>query len=270
MAGHEPKTFANSRRYRWAGYALGFAIGGFFDGILLHQVLQWHHLLSGLEGQRFQDLRFQILADGVFHLAMYAVGGVGLWLLWRTRGHFAAPGADRRLVANALIGFGAWHVIDAVASHWLLGLHRIRMDSETPLIWDLAWFLVFGVLFVAWGWRLHRGGGGGGGGGGRLAPGTVSLVAILSGAAALLPPVQDPDAPTIVMFWPGTTPARAMSAVTDIGGTLVWSDASDQLWGIDLPDSVAPSSLYGRGAMLVSGSWLPAGCLDWFIDPKGA
>jgi uncharacterized membrane protein len=27
---------------------LGFAFGGFFDGILLHQVLQWHHLLSGI------------------------------------------------------------------------------------------------------------------------------------------------------------------------------------------------------------------------------
>jgi len=50
---------------------LGFAIGGFFDGILLHQVLQWHHLLSGLQGGRFDDLRFQIMADGLFHLLMY-------------------------------------------------------------------------------------------------------------------------------------------------------------------------------------------------------
>lgn len=31
--------------FRW-GAALGFALGGFFDGILLHQILQWHHLLS--------------------------------------------------------------------------------------------------------------------------------------------------------------------------------------------------------------------------------
>ena len=29
---------AFSRSYRWSGYALGFAIGGFFDGILLHQI----------------------------------------------------------------------------------------------------------------------------------------------------------------------------------------------------------------------------------------
>src|SRR5690606_18965301 len=34
---------------RW-GTVLGFALGGFFDGILLHQILQWHHLLSLVPG----------------------------------------------------------------------------------------------------------------------------------------------------------------------------------------------------------------------------
>ena len=28
-------------RLRWAAALIGFALGGFFDGILLHQVLQW-------------------------------------------------------------------------------------------------------------------------------------------------------------------------------------------------------------------------------------
>src|SRR5690606_37996060 len=62
-----------SAEYRWAGYLLGFAIGGFFDGILLHQILQWHHLLSGLGDGGPGDLRFQILADGLFHLMMYVL-----------------------------------------------------------------------------------------------------------------------------------------------------------------------------------------------------
>lgn len=26
----------------WPGWLLGFALGGFFDGILLHQLLQWN------------------------------------------------------------------------------------------------------------------------------------------------------------------------------------------------------------------------------------
>ncbi|MER9844263.1 DUF2243 domain-containing protein [Mesorhizobium australicum] len=40
------------------------------DGIVLHQILQWDHLLSGLAGPAGSDLRFQIMADGRFHLFM--------------------------------------------------------------------------------------------------------------------------------------------------------------------------------------------------------
>lgn len=28
------------------GLLLGLGLGGFFDGIILHQVLQWHHMLT--------------------------------------------------------------------------------------------------------------------------------------------------------------------------------------------------------------------------------
>jgi uncharacterized membrane protein len=145
-----------TKSFRWAGYLLGFGLGGFFDGILLHQVLQWHHLLSGLEGSVFRDLRVQVLADGLFHAVMYVIAAIGLWLLCRTRGELADAGADRVLLATALLGFGAWHVIDAILSHWILQIHRIRMDATNPLVWDLIWFFAFGVAFLAAGWLLQR------------------------------------------------------------------------------------------------------------------
>jgi uncharacterized membrane protein len=53
-----------------AAGVLGFALGGFFDGILLHQVLQWHHFLSLVPGEALRDIGVQILADGLFHAAM--------------------------------------------------------------------------------------------------------------------------------------------------------------------------------------------------------
>jgi uncharacterized membrane protein len=31
-----------------SGILFGLGLGGFFDGIVLHQVLQWHHMLSML------------------------------------------------------------------------------------------------------------------------------------------------------------------------------------------------------------------------------
>lgn len=143
-------------RLGWAGFALGFALGGFFDGILLHQILQWHHLLSAVEGPAFRDLRVQVLADGAFHAVMYVIAGIGLWLAWRGRRGLGAPGADRMMLAQALIGFGTWHVVDGILSHWILGIHRIRMDVENPLVWDLLWFVVFGIAFVIAGWLVRR------------------------------------------------------------------------------------------------------------------
>lgn len=76
------------RRLDWAGAILGFSLGGFFDGILLHQVLQWHHLFSLVPGETWRDIRNQILMDGWFHVLHYVIALVGLWLLWSARAGF--------------------------------------------------------------------------------------------------------------------------------------------------------------------------------------
>ncbi|NYZ15120.1 DUF2243 domain-containing protein [Azospirillum sp. RWY-5-1] len=253
----------------WAGCLLGFGLGGFFDGILLHQVLQWHHLLSAVETSALQDLRMQVLADGLFHLLMYVLSVGGLWLLWRSRRAFAEPGADRRLLADALIGFGVWHMLDGVLSHWILGIHRIRMGVENPLFWDLLWFVVFGVAFVAAGWWLRRGGGTACGGSRRTAtPATLALAVLIAGPVAALPP---PGVTTVmVLFKPGTTLPDVFDAVAAVDGRTIWQDPSGQLWAIDLGVAGDPMRLYRHGAMLVSNSLLPVGCLAWFTIPRPA
>ncbi|AIB11154.1 membrane protein [Azospirillum argentinense] len=262
---HPPSPARATAGFPWAGYLLGFALGGFFDGILLHQVLQWHHLLSAVESSAVQDIRVQILADGLFHAAMYVVAAVGLWLLWRSRRRFAEPGADRLLFANALIGFGVWHILDGVLSHWILGIHRIRMDSANPLLWDLLWFVVFGVAVAAAGWRLRRGGGGGSGGRAApviLTPVVLTLVVLIAGPVAALPP---PGVTTVmVLFKPDTTALDVFAAVAAVDGRTVWQDPSGQLWAIDLGEAGSPTALYRHGALLVSNTLLPTGCLDWF------
>jgi uncharacterized membrane protein len=40
------------RSLKQAGFLLGFALGGFFDSILLHQILQWHNLLTNVDERR--------------------------------------------------------------------------------------------------------------------------------------------------------------------------------------------------------------------------
>ncbi|MFN7103463.1 MAG: DUF2243 domain-containing protein [Pseudorhizobium sp.] len=259
QADHATGGFSTS--LRWAGYALGFSLGGFFDGILLHQILQWHHLLSGIDEAR-QDIRFLILTDGLFHALMYVIAAVGLWLLWRARTAFAAAGADRLLCANALIGFGVWHMVDSVLSHWILGIHRIRMDVDNPLFWELIWFFGFGVIPALIGLALRRGGDRGQGGGGMMRSHRALVLAVcLAGPLAALPAPADDT--VMVVFRPGVTPAEAVAGLAAAEGRLVWSDASDTVWAVDISGGGDARRFYRYGALLVGNAIVPAGCFNW-------
>lgn len=249
---------APPRRLRWAGFWLGFALGGFFDGILLHQVLQWHHLLSNVQAAALRDLRAQMLADGLFHVLMYFIAAWALVLLWRGREGFARGDAGRVLWGQALIGFGVWHIVDSVVSHWITGIHRIRVDAPNPLFWDLLWFVVFGVLPLVLGWLAYRGRGGGGG---RTAAVTLALAAVVAGPLAAWPP-QD-TGQVLVMFRPGMEGAPAFNALARADARVLWADRSGGLWAVALDDPAAARRLYADGALLVSNSFLAAGCFTW-------
>ena len=244
----------------WAGYALGFGLGGFFDGILLHQILQWHHLLSGIE-EASQDIRVLILTDGLFHALMYLVAAAGLWLLWWSRRSFAASGADRLLVANAVIGFGVWHTLDSVLSHWILGIHRIRMDVENQLFWDLLWFTVFGLVPLALGMLTRRNRRGDVVRGLPKGPTALVLAILIAGPLAALPAPD--DGTVVIVFGPGFTAARGMQGLEASGGRLLWTDASDMVWAVDMSAGEGVERFYNHGAILISNSILPAVCFNW-------
>ena len=241
-----------------AAFLLGFALSGFFDGILLHQILQWHHLLSALGG----DLRFQVVADGWFHVLMYAVAALGLWRLWRARGRLEAAGAAQALVAWGLIGFGAWHLLDAVGSHWLLGIHRIRMDAAAPLLWDLGWAAAFGLAPLAVGLWLRRTGGGGGGPSGARGAGMALALAVLSAGAWSAAPPPGLTFATIA-FAASVPPAAAFAAAASAGEGVAWADEAEGVYVVAGLDARAALGLYRRGALFVGAAGLPKGCLAW-------
>jgi uncharacterized membrane protein len=250
---------------RWPGMLLGFALGGFFDGILLHQVLQWHHLLSAVDAVR--DLRAQVLFDGLFHALMYVIATVALARLWTARTAVAQRGAGRQLCGWALAGFGLWHVVDAVLSHWLLGIHRIRMDSPHPLAWDVLWLLAFGLVPAVVGrWLLGRrdgdADGGAGGAGGRRAAATLAAVAVVAATVAAVPSASDRNE-MLVLFAPGVPGHQAFNALASVDARVLWADGSGGLWAVRMEDPDAASRLYRQGALFVSAAGPSFGCLSW-------
>ncbi len=241
-------------RFNWSGYLIGFALGGFFDGILLHQVLQWHHLLSLVEGAG--DLADQVLYDGLFHALMYAIAAIGLVMLARSRTSLGAENAGRMLLANTLIGFSAWQGVDVGLAHWIMGIHRVRIDSAHPLLWDVGWLFAFGLIPLLMGWRLRSGGGPSVGG--RAAAAGIVLTLSIAGPWAARAPAGSDGA--MVVFRPGMSEAQAWNAVAAADGSVLWR--SRGIWAVRWNGRDRSARLYGEGALLVSSSFL-AGCLAW-------
>ncbi|HEV2610213.1 MAG TPA: DUF2243 domain-containing protein [Noviherbaspirillum sp.] len=268
---HTLPSALERRIFNKAGYLTGFALGGFFDGILLHQVLQWHHLLSAVDRAPFGDLRMQVLADGLFHAAMYVIALIGIWMMIRSRTWLARNGSGRLLIANALIGFGAWHVVDAVLSHWLTGIHRIRMDSPNPLFWDLLWFAVFGILFIIAGIALRRRAGLTEGRGGTIASILAAITAAGAAASALPPSSADLMPTATVLLRPGASPAQLLAALEQNDARIVWNSARGDVWVFALGKNSNASAFYRHGAIFVSGTLLPAGCASFLSTrrPEG-
>lgn len=135
---------------------LGLGLGGFFDGVVLHQILQWHHLVSEeYRPDTVQNLKINTLADGLFHAATYVFTALGLALLWSgTRGQHA-PRRTSAFVGTLLFGWGLFNVVEGLINHQLLGIHHVR-PGPNQLAYDVG-FLVWGAAMLAVGAGLMRG-----------------------------------------------------------------------------------------------------------------
>lgn len=142
-----------------AGILFGLGLGGFFDGIVLHQILQWHHMVSnaGYPPDTVKNLQVNTLWDGIFHAATYAFVVAGLVMLWRTGRKQHLRWSSKLLAGTLLIGFGLFNVVEGAINHHLLGLHHVNetVPREQWIIWDVG-FLVWGAAMVLAGWLLLR------------------------------------------------------------------------------------------------------------------
>lgn len=140
-----------------AGVLLGTGLGGFVDGILLHQILQWHSMLSSrLPPTDLVTMKINMFWDGLFHAFTWLMTVLGLGLLWRAGQRPEVPWSTRTLLGSLAIGWGAFNAVEGLIDHQFLGIHHVH-PGEGQLLWDLG-FLLSGVLLIAGGWALVRAG----------------------------------------------------------------------------------------------------------------
>jgi uncharacterized membrane protein len=138
-----------------AGLLLGIGMGGFLDGIALHQIFQWHNMLSSVvPAVDLVSAKVNMFWDGLFHALTWVTTAIGLVTLFRAGRRTDVPWSGRVLAGAMLAGWGLFNFVEGLIDHQLLGLHHVR-PGATELAWDLG-FLASGVLFMFAGWSLAR------------------------------------------------------------------------------------------------------------------
>ena len=150
-------TALNPRPLIAAGVLLGIGLGGFVDGILFHQILQLHNMLSNVVPRdSLVNEQVNMFWDGLFHAFTWTMTSVGIWLLWRAAKRPDAPLPGRSFFGAMLSGWGTFNLVEGVIDHEILQLHHVYQNGD-HLLWDIV-FLLSGVLLIVLGWLEIRAG----------------------------------------------------------------------------------------------------------------
>lgn len=140
-----------------SGIILGLGLGGFVDGILLHQILHWHNMGSAVVPPvTVQAIQQNMIWDGFFHAAVWLLTLTGVyWLLIDARRGARLPDA-RRFTGLLILGWGVFNLVEGIIDHHLLELHHVRdLPVHVPL-YDWLFLAIGGVGFILLGQALSR------------------------------------------------------------------------------------------------------------------
>ena len=131
-----------------AGLLIGAGLlGGFVDGILFHEILQWHHMVTSIRpASNLSNLEANTLGDGLFHLGSWTATAIGIVLLWRAGGRSDVPWSPRVFGGSLLLGAGLFDLIEGLIDHHILGIHHVKPGVH-EFAWDMG-FLVLGAVLA--------------------------------------------------------------------------------------------------------------------------
>lgn len=136
----------------YAAILLGAGLGAFVDGIVFHQILQWHHIASSHPDPAIaNDLGLNLSLDGAFHALAWVLVAMGLMALQRAWSRDDVPRSARVFVGSMLAGWGIFQVVEGLVDHHILGIHHVHPSGA--LLWDVA-FLASGAALLLLGWGL--------------------------------------------------------------------------------------------------------------------
>nr|WP_157184308.1 DUF2243 domain-containing protein [Evansella cellulosilytica] len=123
----------------WSGVLFGLGLIAFFDEVVFHQLLRWHHFYD----QSTTDLG--LISDGLFHAFSWfaTIGGLFLFADLRRRNAFQML----KWWSGVFIGAGFFQLYDGIIQHKLMRIHQIRY-VENVIVYDLTWNIVAVAMII--------------------------------------------------------------------------------------------------------------------------
>jgi uncharacterized membrane protein len=140
-----------------ASTLIGIGMGGFVDGIVLHQVLQVHNMLSArIPPTTLANMEVNMVWDGLFHAFTWLTVFAGIVMLFKAGQKPDVPWSGRTLAGGLLQGWAIFNIVEGIIDHHILHLHHV-IERLGPSPADYA-FLAFSVVLLGVGRGLIRAG----------------------------------------------------------------------------------------------------------------
>jgi uncharacterized membrane protein len=158
-----PELKTNRRPLIAAATMLGIGLGGFVDGIVFHQLLQVHNMLSGADYYPKTGLAPEVVVvnmeinmfwDGLFHVFTWIMTVIGLAMLWHAGERTDVPWSRKTFAGGLSLGWGLFNLIEGIIDHHILHIHHVT-ETSNHLTWDLT-FLASGALLIVVGLSVIR------------------------------------------------------------------------------------------------------------------
>ena len=138
-----------------AGMMLGVGLGGFADGIVFHQLLQTHNMLSARRPKNsVVNIEINMFWDGMFHAFTWMTTVIGVVMLFRAARRVEVVWSGRVLAGSMLAGWGLFNLVEGVIDHHILQVHHV-VERHGLSVWDWV-FLASGLVLIIVGWALAR------------------------------------------------------------------------------------------------------------------
>lgn len=132
-----------------AGVVMGAGLGGFVDGIVLHQILQWHNMLSArTPPDTLVKAKINMVWDGFFHAGVWIVTAIGLAMLFKAGSRRDVPWSGKTYFGSLLMGWALFNLVEGIIDHHILRLHHVfeYASADTQAAFDFGFLLIGGVL----------------------------------------------------------------------------------------------------------------------------